>query len=278
VLIVLADSVGDGARFLAGLYSFGVLIAMTAAQLAVVRLRAREPDLPRPFRVPGNVSWRGVPIPVVPVVGALLTAVLWAASLLTHGGALVAGPVWLALGVVVYLLSRRAGGKTLMGRATPAVPDLVAAPEQEMGTILVPLKLSNVGEEVLATAMKLAEEREAAVHVLCVVKVPLSQPLDAVSGDDEDRAREALDEVREIAEEHGVQLRVRLVRARSLSEAIIAEAKELAADVIVVGSAPRWRSHKRFFSPTVDEVLRGAPCEVMVVTYPEGVLPGDEES
>ncbi len=165
-----------------------------------------------------------------------------------------------------------------MGRATPAVPDLVATPEHELRTILVPLKLSNVGEEVLATAMKLAEEREAEVRVLCVVKVPLSQPLDAVSDEDEARARAALEEVREIAEEQGVELRARLVRARSLSEAIIAEAHDVDADVIVLGSAPRWRSHKRFFSPTVDEVLRGAPCEVMVVTYPEGVLQGDDES
>ena len=39
-----------------------------------------------------------------------------------------------------------------------------------------------------------------------------------------------------------------------------------------MGSAPRWRTQTRFFSPTVDEVLRTAPCEVMVVTYPEGVL------
>lgn len=278
VLIVLADLLGDGARFLAGLYSFGVLIAMTAAQLAVVRLRTREPEMPRPFRVPGNIRWRGAWIPVVSVVGAVLTALLWVTSLATHGGARIAGPVWLAIGVVVYLVSRRAGGETLLGRATPAVPDLVATPEHEMRTILVPLKLSNVGEEVLATAMKLAEEREAEVRVLCVVKVPLSQPLDAVSGEEEARAREALEEVRAIAEEQGVELRARLVRARSLSEAIIAEAEDVDADVIVLGSAPRWRSHKRFFSPTVDEVLRGAPCEVMVVTYPEGVLQGDEES
>ncbi len=228
--------------------------------------------------MPGNIPWRGVSIPVVPVIGAVLTAVLWVTSLATHGGALIAGPVWLAIGVVVYLVSRRAGGESLLGRATPAVPDLVAAPEHEMRTILVPLKLSNVGEEVLATAIKLAEEREAEVRVLCVVKVPLSQPLDAVSDEDEARARAALEEVREIAEEQGVELQARLVRARSLSEAIIAEAHDVGADAIVLGSAPRWRSHKRFFSPTVDEVLRGAPCEVMVVTYPEGVLAGRRKS
>ena len=40
----------------------------------------------------------------------------------------------------------------------------------------------------------------------------------------------------------------------------------------MMGSSPRWRSQSRFFSPLVDEVLRSASCEVMVVTYPEGVL------
>ena len=42
-----------------------------------------------------------------------------------------------------------------------------------------------------------------------------------------------------------------------------------------VGSAPRWRRQSRFFSPTVDYVLRRAPCEVMVVAYPQGVLEED---
>jgi nucleotide-binding universal stress UspA family protein len=69
-----------------------------------------------------------------------------------------------------------------------------------------------------------------------------------------------------------------VVRARSLSEAITEEAAVTGADLIVMGSAPRWRKQTRFFSPTVDEVLRTAPCEVMVVTYPEGVLEASDES
>jgi len=66
--------------------------------------------------------------------------------------------------------------------------------------------------------------------------------------------------------------------ARGIGEAIVDEATGNGVDLILMGSAPRWRRQSRFFSPTVDEVLRGAPCEVMVVTYPEGVLPDDEES
>src|SRR3712207_3690109 len=109
LLILVAELVGDGAEFPAGLFSFGVLIAMTAAQLAVVRLRVREPDLERPFRVPGPVRVGEADVPVLPIVWAVLTFGLWITSLFTHGGAAIAGPLWLVLGAVVYLLSRRAG-------------------------------------------------------------------------------------------------------------------------------------------------------------------------
>ena len=47
------------------------------------------------------------------------------------------------------------------------------------------------------------------------------------------------------------------------------------ADLIVLGSSPRWRRQSRFFSPTVDFVLRQAPCEVLIVAFPQRVL--DEE-
>jgi APA family basic amino acid/polyamine antiporter len=288
VLIVVADAVGDGAQFLAGLFSFGVLIAMTAGQLAVVRLRIREPELERPFRVPGAVRVGGAEVPVLPIVGAILTLALWVTSMFTHSAAAIAGPVWLVLGAVVYLLSRRAGGETLLGRATPAVPDLVdESPEdeaaREVERILVPLKLGAIGQEVLATALRLAEDREAVdrdaeVIVVHVVKVPMSLPLEAEYTEEEHRGLEAIEDAREIAAHLGVTVIGHVVRARSLAEAIIEEARVTRADLILMGSAPRWRKQARFFSPTVDEVLRTAPCEVMVVTYPEGVLEEGIES
>jgi APA family basic amino acid/polyamine antiporter len=275
-LLGLTDAVGDGARFLGSLYSFGVLIALTAAQVAVVRLRVREPDLPRPFRVPGGVRVRGAVVPVPAVAGAALTLGLWVAALFTHPGVWVAGPVWLAVGAVVYVASRRASGKGPLERATPATPDLVPEPEGEAGRILVPLKLGDLGQEVLATALKLAEDRGAEVRVLHVLKVPMSLPLDADLREQEGRGREAIEQARELAREQGVVVEGEVVRARSRSEAIVAEAARVGADLVVLGSAARWRAGSRFFSPTVDEVLRRAPSDVMVVSYPEGVLEEDE--
>ncbi len=271
-LLVLAVTAGNGERFLAGLYSFGVLIALTAAQLAVVRLRMREPELERPFRVPLGVRVRGLEVPLPAVVGAFLTLALFAAAVATSEGARIAGPVWLVGGVAVYLWSRRAGGETVLGRATPPEPDLVPSPEADIQRILVPVKPGEIGREVLATALRLAKQSGGTVRVIHVLKIPMAEPLDADLGDADQGALEVVEEARDTGRDEGVRVEGLVIRARSRSEAIVDEARKVGADLIMMGSSPRWRSQSRFFSPLVDEVLRSASCEVMVVTYPEGVL------
>src|SRR4029453_13671498 len=103
-LLVISSFATREVRFLASLYSFGALLAFTAAQLAVIRLRFSEPDLKRPFRVRGNVRIRGVAVPLAAPVGAPLTFALWIAALVTHDAARIAGPIWLAAGAVVFIL------------------------------------------------------------------------------------------------------------------------------------------------------------------------------
>jgi nucleotide-binding universal stress UspA family protein len=142
--------------------------------------------------------------------------------------------------------------------------------------ILVPMKIGLIGEEVLGTAIKLAEEHGAEITALHVVRVPLDQPMDAELLDAEERAEASLAEARLVAAELGVAVEGVIVRARAIGEAIVDVAAEQSADVIVMGSSPRWRRQSRFFSPTVDHVLRHAPCEVMVIAYPQGVLEDEE--
>src|SRR4051812_9006042 len=128
--------------FLASLYSFGVLLAFTAAQLAVIKLRFSHPEKRRPYRVPLNVG--RVPIPSV--VGAVLTGLVWVLAMVTHAGARYGGPTWLAAGLVVYVLVRRGRGERLRERVVSADehPDLE---EAAYSKILVPMKLGPIGEE-----------------------------------------------------------------------------------------------------------------------------------
>ena len=123
-LMIGTSFVHDDIAFLASLFSFGVLAAFTAAQLAVIKLRFSEPDLPRPYRVPWNVQVRGVEVPVPAIVGSVATFVIWIAAMATHPGARYGGPAWLAAGAIVYGLVRRGRGEGLLEHVHGAAPGL----------------------------------------------------------------------------------------------------------------------------------------------------------
>jgi APA family basic amino acid/polyamine antiporter len=267
--VVGASLVHDPVGSLASLYSFGVLLAFTAAQLAVIRLRLRRPDLKRPFVVPWTVGR----VPVPSAVGAVLTAAVFVVAMVTHPGARYAGPGWLALGLVIYFSGRFRRGEPLLGRVISS--DEQVLPETHYSSILVPMKLGQIGEEMVATAVKLAQERGVPVEALYVIVVPLELPLDADMIDKEEAAAAAIAEAKLLGADHGVEVRGATVRARTIGGAIVKEAEERGADLIVLGSAPRWRRQSRFFSPTVEYVLKKAPCEVVVVAFPQGVLESD---
>ena len=270
-LILVSEIIRSGdPTFLASLYSFGVLIAFTAAQLAVIRLRVTEPELERPFRARPNVRIRGVDVPVPALVGAPLTFFVWILALATHPGARYAGPVWLAIGLVVFVVVRRSQHRGLLEHVKP-VEEL--PPGMDVRRILVPMKVGDIGEEMVATAIALAKERGAAVEALTVVRVPRKYSLEGPLPEDvAQRVDASLEEARVLGEEQGVEVNTEVVRARSIGHAIVEEARARDVDLIVLGSAPRWRRQSRFFSPTVDFVLRRAPCEVLVVAFPDGVF------
>ena len=272
-IVITSAFVKHYVTLLASVFSFGVLLAFTAAQLAVIRLRIHEPNLPRPYRAPLNVRIRGADIPIPAIVGAVLTSVIWCVAIATHPGARYVGPAWLAVGIVIYIAVRRSHGEGLTERVIAADEQRIDAHHFER--ILVPMKLGIIGEEMLATAIKLAGENGATVEALHVIRVPLDHAIDADLIDEEERAEAALAEARLLGAENGVDVQVTTTRARAIGQAIVDQARATNADLIVVGSAPRWRRQQRFFSPTVDYLLRTAPCEVLIVAFPQRVM--DEE-
>ena len=270
LIVVTEVAAGGDPTFLASIYSFGVLVAFTAAQLAVIRLRMSSPELPRPFVARPNVAVRGVSLPVAALVGAPLTAAIWVLSMVTHEGARYVGPIWLLAGVVIFVAVRRKRHRGLLEHVTP-VEELPRGAEFQR--ILVPMKLGDIGEEMVATAIALAKESGAEIEAITVVRVPRQYGLEGpLPSDVAARVDASLAEARLLGEDYGVEVLTDVVRARSIGHAIVEEAMSRDADVIVMGSSPRWRRQSRFFSPTVDFVLRRAPCEVLVVAFPEGVF------
>jgi basic amino acid/polyamine antiporter, APA family len=274
-IVIASPFIEKDVTFLASVFSFGILLAFTAAQLAVIKLRIVEPDLPRPYRVPFNITVGRVEIPLPAVVGSVLTIAVWIDAMATHPGARYAGPVWLAVGLVVFVAVRRFDGRGLTERIV-SMDEQQPANVPHFRRILVPMKLGIIGEEMLATAVKLAGEHGASVEALHVIRVPLDMPIDAELTLAEERASASLEEATALGAEQNVKVAGTTIRARAIGKAIVDYALERNCDLIVVGSSPRWRRQSRFFSPTVDYLLRTAPCEVLIVAFPQRVL--DEEN
>ena len=195
----------------------------------MIKLRFTEPNLERPFRARPEVRWRGTPVPLAALIGAPLTFAIWIVSLITHPTPRIVGPLWLLAGVIIFVLVRTSRREPVLGRVVPAAGDLDPFEEGAYERIFVPLKLGPIGDEVLATAIRLAEERGSALRVFYGEQVPMDTPLDADLPDVSEAAFASLGDARELAEEHGVEIETVSARTRSLGEAIVEQADEWGA-------------------------------------------------
>ena len=161
-------------------------------------------------------------------MGALLTAAVFVAAMVTHIGARYGGPAWLLAGLVVYFVVRHSSGAGLLEHVAAADEQTLPG-RRSSRQILVPMKLGEIGEEMVATAVKLAQERHASVEALFVIRVPLDLPLDAPLEQLEEQAAASLAEAAALGAEHGVEVVGRTIRARAIGEAIVQEAAQRAA-------------------------------------------------
>jgi len=105
-----------------------------------------------------------------------------------------------------------------------------------------------------------------AVHV---VEIDWTLPLDAdIAGRSEDVQR-VLDQAEAIAERSKQQVEPVLLQARDVGAAIVDEATERGADLLVVGLPYRTRFGGDFaIGRTIPYILQNAPCTVWVVREP----------
>jgi APA family basic amino acid/polyamine antiporter len=92
---------------LADLYAFGAVLAYTLAHASIIALRIKEPNLPRPFKIPLSIRIKGREIPVTAVLGGLATFATWFMVVYTHEIGRIVGFCWLAVGLLVFFIYQR---------------------------------------------------------------------------------------------------------------------------------------------------------------------------
>ena len=116
---------------------------------------------------------------------------------------------------------------------------------------------------------ELAKAHKAELIGVHVVEIDWSMPLDMdVAGRSEEIQR-VLDVAEGTAESAGVNLEPVLLQARDVGAALVDEAVEREADLLVVGLAYRTKFGGDFaIGRTIPYVLKNAPCAVWVVREP----------
>jgi basic amino acid/polyamine antiporter, APA family len=280
-------------KLLAGIYAFGATLAITIAHLSIIRLRIADPERPRPFRVPLDLSWRGARLPGPAIVAALLSGLAFLSVLAYHDTARWVGGGWMAFGLVFYVVYRKVfEGTTLTKRVSVSEKALTKqVPEVSFRNILVPVFGTKLDDDIVATAGRLAaaeqeesdgEVDDARLDLVYVIEVPLTQPLDAeLAPGREQEARQALERAREVGEEYeDVAVTAELVRAREVGAGIVEAARRSGAEAIVVGAEPPTKirggatlggigvAKPAEIGAATEYVLKKAPCRVLLTAPP----------
>ncbi|HEX8101826.1 MAG TPA: amino acid permease, partial [Solirubrobacteraceae bacterium] len=291
-LLALALIAPGDLEFLAGIYAFGATLAFTIVHLSIISLRYREPDRDRPYKMPWNVRIGRGEVPLPAAVGALASGGSFVAVLFVHSGARFVGLVWMAIGITLYVVYRRANGKPVFKRVT--IPERALTrtvrPDAQYGSILVPVLGTALDDDIMQTAGRLsADERPdegeggAVIEALWVFAVPMALPLDARVPEAElKRARKALARAKAVGEEYdGVEVATATVRARAVGEAIVHEAKRRGVEAIVLAAEEPTRvrggallggrtdgGRDAFVGETTRYVVTKASCRVILTAPP----------
>lgn len=254
--------------FLADMYAFGAMISFTTAHVSVIALRYKEPDLPRPFRTPLNVSFRGRSLPVLAVIGGIGTFTVWCVVVATHAQGRVIGLTWMGAGLVFYVAYRLSRGYPLTRPVARVVVPSTMQADIDYDQILVPVTGTRISDEMMVLACQLAREKESSIDGLYVIEVPLNLPLDASLPRERAKAEKVLQAAATIAGQFNVKFTPLVVTARHAGRAIIDVASQRRSEVIILGTARKRRVAGRVFGRTTDYVLDNAPCEVLLNLVP----------
>jgi APA family basic amino acid/polyamine antiporter len=247
------------------------MLSFTIAHLAVIALRVKQPERVRPYRGPGQVRIRGRTLPLFALFGVFGTGTAWIVVTVLNLSTLIAGAVWLTIGIATYVAYRRRQGLSLTMTAKVVMPKPVVEHEVEYESILVAFEDDDYSPQAVATAAKLAATRRRGIHVLVTITVPTSAPIDAAMPEHEAKAQETIDSAR-VRGGRRVTGHWEKVRPGEAGRRIVEEARAIRARAIVM-SAPRRRPAGSLFGRTLETVLAERPARVIIEASPDGGIP-----
>jgi nucleotide-binding universal stress UspA family protein len=122
---------------------------------------------------------------------------------------------------------------------------------------------------IVHLAAAIARPSKAELVAVHVVEIDWTLPIDADVASGSEEAQRVLDVAETAAETAGTRIEPVLLQARDVGAALVDEAAERGADLLVLGIAYRRRFGGDFaIGRTIPYVLKNAPCVVWIVREP----------
>jgi len=260
-IIFLIVAVGLPIESLGSAASVMFLLVFAMVNMALVALRRKRPDLPRPFRMPLY--------PVLPILAFVVNIALAVYQITFDPRPWLVVVGWTVTGLLLYFAvferKIREQGPQIIELEQPA-----PAEEKERFRVIVPLSNPDTVEPLTDIAAAIAGPRNGEIVALSVVVVPEQLPVQDGMRLVHHR-RPLVRKAQERAEKHGVDSRADMKVAHSLRDAIMSSVQSHKADLVVMGWKGFTRTGDRIFGELTDHLLRQCPCDIAVVK----VVPGE---
>ncbi len=130
--------------------------------------------------------------------------------------------------------------------------------------ILVPINGNPTDAEMVALACAIAKRTKAEIHVVYIIEVKRTLPLDADLPPEAERGELVLEQAERVAEDLDQSIQADLLQARDVGPTIVDEARERGVDLILLGITYKKRFGEFDLRRTAPFVLKHAPCRVWV--------------
>jgi nucleotide-binding universal stress UspA family protein len=131
-----------------------------------------------------------------------------------------------------------------------------------MKTIVVPTDGSQASLEAVALACNIAKRNKGKVYVVHVIEVKRSLPLDADLSPEAERGEEILSQAEKVARDMDFEVTGELLQAREAGHAVVDEATERRADLILLGVEHESAFGGYQLGRLPQYALKNAPCHV----------------
>jgi amino acid transporter/nucleotide-binding universal stress UspA family protein len=257
ILLVMAvslpiEAVGSAASLI-------FLLTFALVNLSVIALRRKAPEIERRYKVPFY--------PLTPILGIVLNVFLALYQFTFQPVAWYVTAGWVVLGLLLYF----GVFEKLAVDVEPQVlvPSRRADEPPVEDSVMVVLHDPDLIATLLDFAIPVAELRGRRLVAMTVVEVPQQLPIH--EGMRFAHHKETvLRDAQQHGRERGVKIDTDLVIAHRVEEGIFTAASRHRADVMVMAWKGYSNTRDRIFGETADNVIRYAPCDLMMLKIEGG--------